>query len=179
MESITKKWLPNLSYVLKCLIGVSICYILYIRFPKYPFFWAIISVVLALSSDNSNRQAYDRMKANLLGCAVGMGLYFLHLPSLLTLCLGVSLVIFIGTALKIPAALRPALAALVIVTIRGQSGGQWFLPIERVICVVIGCLIALLLSLLFNLLSPKPLVQGPVVIPVDEDQQPDKKGEVK
>jgi uncharacterized membrane protein YccC len=105
-----------------------------------------------------------------------MGLYFLHLPSLLTLCLGVSLVILLGTALNIPTALRPALAALIIVTIRVQAGGQWFLPIERVICVVIGCLIALLLSLLFNLLSPKRLVQGPVVIPVDEDQQPDKKG---
>jgi len=105
-----------------------------------------------------------------------MGLYFLHLPSLLTLCLGIFIVIFIGPALKIPAALRPALAALIIVTIRVQAGGQWFLPIERVICVVIGCLVALLLSLLFNLLSPKRLVQRPVVIPVDEDQQPDKEG---
>jgi uncharacterized membrane protein YgaE (UPF0421/DUF939 family) len=128
MQLIKKKWLPELSYVLKCLSGVSICYILYIAFPKYPFFWAIISVVLAISPDNSNQQAYDRMKANLLGCAVGLGLYFLHLPSLLTLCLGIFIVIFIGTALKIPAA------------------------------------------------SPKRLVQGPVVIPVDEDQQPDKKG---
>jgi uncharacterized membrane protein YgaE (UPF0421/DUF939 family) len=176
MQLIKKKWLPELSYVLKCLSGVSICYILYIAFPNYPFFWAIISVVLAISPDNSNQQAYDRMKANLLGCAVGMGLYFLHLPPLLTLCLGVFLVIFIGTALKIPTALRPALAALIIVTIREQAGRQWFLPIERVICVVIGCVVALLLSLLFNLLSPKRLVQGPVVIPVDEDQQPDKKG---
>jgi uncharacterized membrane protein YgaE (UPF0421/DUF939 family) len=178
MELITKKWLPELVYMLKCLSGVSICYILYIRFPAYPFFWAIVSVVLAFSPDNSNRQAYDRMKANLLGCAVGMGLYFLYLPSLLALCLGVFLVIFIGTALKIPTALRPALAALVIVTIREKTGGQWFLPIERVICVVIGCVVALLLSLLFNLLSPKRQVQGPTVIPVDEDQQPDKKSEV-
>src|ERR1700722_4037634 len=124
MELLTKKGLPDLFYILKCLSGVSICYILYIGFPKYPFFWALVSVVLAFSPDNSNQQAYDRMKANLLGCAVGMGLYFLHLPSLLALCLGVFLVIFLGTALKIPTALRPALAALVIVTIRQQTGGQ-------------------------------------------------------
>lgn len=174
-----KKWLPDLFYILKCLSGVSICYLLYVRFPAYPFFWAIVSVVLAISPDNSNRQAFDRMRANLLGCAVGMGLYFLHLPSLLTLCFGVFLTILVGTALKILTAVRSALAALVIVTIREQAQGQWFLPIERVICVVIGCLVALLLSLLFNLLSPKRQVQGPVVIPVDEDQQPDKKGEMK
>jgi uncharacterized membrane protein YgaE (UPF0421/DUF939 family) len=155
MEPIVKKWLPDWSYVLKCLSGVAICYILYAAFPKYPFFWALVSVVIAISPDNSNQQAYDRMKANLLGCAVGMGLYFLHLPSLLALCLGVLLTIFFGTALKIPTALRSALAALVIVTIREKAGGQWFLPIERVICVVIGCLVALLLSLLFNLCSPK------------------------
>lgn len=179
MKPKTKQWLPELSYVLKCLSGISICYILYIGFPKYPFFWAIVSVVLAISPDKSNRQAYDRMKANLLGCTVGMGLYFLHLPSLLTLCLGVCLVILAGNALKIPTALRSALAALVIVTIRERAGGQWFLPIERVICVVIGCLVALLLSLLFNLLPPEPQVQGPDVITVDEDQHPEKKGEMK
>ena len=178
MALLTKKGLSDLFYILKCLSGVSICYILYIGFPKYPFFWALVSVVLAISPDNSNQQAFDRMRANLLGCAVGMGLYFLHLPSLLALCLGVFLTILVGTALKILTALRPALAALVIVMIRQQADGQWFLPIERVICVVIGCLVALLLSLLFNLFSPKRQVQGPVVIPVDEDQQPDKKGEV-
>jgi len=171
--------LPDFSYVLKCLLGVTICYFLYSWFPQYPFFWALVSVVLAISPDNTNRQAYDRMKANLLGCAIGLGLYFLHLPSLLTLCLGVLLTILIGTALKILTALRSALAALVIVTIREQAQGHWFLPIERVICVVIGCLVALLLSLLFNLFSPKRQVQGPAVIPVDEDQQPDEKGEVK
>jgi len=155
MKLLTKKDLPDLFYILKCLSGVSICYILYIRFPAYPFFWAIVSVVLAISPDNSNQQAFDRMKANLLGCGVGMGLYFLHLPSLLALCLGVFLVILLGTALKILTVLRSALAAVVIVMIRQQVDGQWFLPIERVICVVIGCLVALLLSLLFNLFSPK------------------------
>src|ERR1700685_3757388 len=105
--------LPDFSYVLKCLLGVTICYFLYTWFPKYPFFWALVSVVLAISPDNTNRQAYDRMKANLLGCAIGLGLYFLHLPSLLTLCLGVLLTILIGTALKILTALRSALAALI------------------------------------------------------------------
>jgi len=178
MELITKKGLPDLFYILKCLSGVSICYILYIAFPKYPFFWALVSVVLAISPDNSNQQAFDRMRANLLGCAVGMGLYFLHLPSLLALCLGVFLTILLGNALKLLTALRPALAELVIVMIRQQADGQWFLPIERVICVVIGCLVALLLSLLFNLFSPKRQIQRPAVIPVDEDQQPNEKGEV-
>jgi uncharacterized membrane protein YgaE (UPF0421/DUF939 family) len=147
-----KKLAPHWSYVLKCLIGVTICYVLYIEIPQYPFYWSIVSVALALSPDNSNAQAYDRMKANLLGCAIGLCLYPLHFSPLLALCIGVLLTISIGLAAKITGALRPALAALIIVTINEQKQGRW-VPVERVVCVVAGCLVALLLSLLFSLLA--------------------------
>jgi hypothetical protein len=76
----------------------------------------------------------------------------LHLSPLLALCIGVLLTISIGFAVKIPGALRSALAALIIVTINEQKQGRW-LPVERVVCVVAGCLAALLISLLFTLLA--------------------------
>ena len=81
-----KRPVPDLRYLLKCLLGVIICCLLYIKIPKYPFYSAIVSVVIALSPDNSNRQAYLRMQANLLGCSI-------------------------GSALKITGALRSAMAA--------------------------------------------------------------------
>ena len=148
-----KKLVPDVKYLLKCLTGVSICYGLYVAFPRYPFYWSIISVVLAFSPDNTNRMAYDRMKANLLGCGVGLGLYFLHLPDLLALVIGITLVISIGMAAKMPSTIRSALAALIIVIINERKQGEWNVPIQRVICVVVGCLIALLLTLVFNLFT--------------------------
>jgi uncharacterized membrane protein YccC len=141
---------PNAPYILKCMIGAVICYFLYIGIPQYPFYWAIISVVLAVAPDNSNQAAYDFIKSNLLGCAVGLGLYPIHLPGLAALCLGVGLTLVIGIGVKLTAPLRPALTALVIVTINEQRQGQW-VPVERVACVATGCVVALLVSLLVNL----------------------------
>jgi uncharacterized membrane protein YccC len=158
---------PNAPYLIKCLIGVAICYFLYVGIPQYPFYWAIVSVVLAFSPDNSNRAAYDRMLANLLGCAVGLCLYPLHLPELAALCLGVGGTIVIGIGLKLTGPMRPALSALVIVTINEQKQGQW-VPVERVACVVTGCLVALLVSLLVNLLVRRYLMKETSGLPKSE-----------
>jgi uncharacterized membrane protein YgaE (UPF0421/DUF939 family) len=143
-------FLSNIPYLLKCLTGVIICYILYKEFPQYPFYWAIVSVVVALAPDNSNRQAYDRMKANILGCAVGLSLYPVHIPNLVLLCLGITFTIAIGIALRLTSTLRSAMAALVIVLIHEEQVKEWYLPLERVLCVVAGCLAALIVTLIFN-----------------------------
>lgn len=141
-----------LIYLIKCLIGVIICYLLYAYIPQYPFYWSLVSVVVALSPDNSNTLAYDRMKANLLGCAVGLCLYPIHISYLWILLIGVTLTIVIGIAFRITQTLRSALAALVIVTIQEQLEKHWYIALERVSCVVAGCLVALLVTMFFNLM---------------------------
>lgn len=145
-------YLTYLIYLIKCLIGVIICYLLYKYIPQYPFYWSLVSVVVALSPDNSNTLAYDRMKANLLGCTVGLCLYPIHISYLLILCLGVTLTIALGLAFRITQTLRSALAALVIVTIQEQLEKHWYIAVERVGCVVAGCLVALLVTMFFNML---------------------------
>src|SRR5882672_5183343 len=147
---ITHDFQAHLLYLIKCLIGVSICYILFVKIPQYPFYWAMISVVIVFSPDNRNQLAYDRMKANLLGCVVGLCLYPLHLPDLLLLCIGIAVTVFLGVTFKITNTLRSALGALVIVTMHEQHFKQWYIPFERAGCVVTGCLIALVITLLFN-----------------------------
>jgi len=142
--------IPDSIYTIKCVVGVSICYIIYQLLPQYPFYWAIVSVVLAFSRDNSNEQAYSRIKANILGCTVGAFLYPFHIPELVTLCLGVVITIIAGFVLHITTTTRTALAALIIVVIEVEQTKHWEVAIQRVVCVVTGCTIALLLTLIFN-----------------------------
>ncbi|QNK61746.1 FUSC family protein [Pedobacter sp. PAMC26386] len=145
----------NFIYLLKCLTGVIICYALYKAFPQYPFYWALVSVVVSLSPDSSNTLAYDRMKANMIGCAAGICMYPLHLPNLVILCFGVTLTIFIGITLRMTNTLKTALAAVVIITLQEEHEKHWYIALERVTCVVTGCLVALAVTLLFNLLTSK------------------------
>jgi len=150
-----KQIVPNSIYIIKCLVGVSICYIPYVLFPQYPFYWAIVSVALVLSPDHSTTQAYNRIKANVLGCLVGICLYPLQLPDLLILCIGVTLTICLGLAFNVKDAIRSALAGLVIVTIQAERSKHWYIALERLMCVVSGCVVALLITLLFNLILSK------------------------
>ena len=141
-----------LLYITKCLIGLVITYCIYISFPQHEFFWSVISVLLAFSPDDKNAKqvAYDRMKANILGSSIGMVLFLIHFPNLLFMGIGVFLTIVIATLLNIQATTRSALAAVVIVMLYEQQNASWHVALERMICVIIGCLIALLLTLLFD-----------------------------
>jgi hypothetical protein len=67
------------QYILKSIIGTSVCYDLFIRFPNYPFYWSMMSVALVFTVENENELAYDRMKANILGSTIGLILYFIPL----------------------------------------------------------------------------------------------------
>ncbi len=143
------RW-DNTLYATRCIIGVVICYILFIYFPELPFQWSVVSVVVAISPDNSPSLAVDRMKANLLGCAIGFGLFFIPAPNLLMLCLGVILVIITGLYLQLHGSLRSALAAIVVLMVDSTHAHDWKLALGRLSCVIIGCLIALLVTIGFN-----------------------------
>ena len=137
-------------YLVKCVVGAAVCYLFYTFMPQYPVYWAIISVVIVFSPDNNNRLAYDRIKSNLLGASIGLLLFFVPLPNIMRICFGVALTILVGIALKLDNTLRSALAALVIVLIQENQEHNWMIPIERVICVCIGCFVALILTFVFS-----------------------------
>jgi uncharacterized membrane protein YgaE (UPF0421/DUF939 family) len=145
----------HLIYLIKVILGVIICYILYKSVPQYPFYWSLVSVVIATSLDRSTDQAYDRIKANVLGCVVGASLYPIQLPELLIICLGVVIIVFLAIGFKITSTLRSALAALIIILLQAETTKHWYIALERVVCVVTGCVVALLLTLFFNKFWPK------------------------
>ncbi|WP_158795556.1 FUSC family protein [Pedobacter sp. L105] len=142
--------ITNLLYLLKCIAGLILCYVLYKAFPQYPFYWSLVSVVITMAPDSSNKLAYDRITANTLGCAVALALYPIHISPLIMLCAGVALIIIIGTLLQLNTALRSAMAALIIVILNEQEHRNWIVALQRVGCVIAGCLIALGVALVFN-----------------------------
>jgi len=139
-------------YIVECIIGLCICYSLYKYFPEHQFYWSLISVlVIAPDGKDSNRLAFDRMKANILGSSIGLLLFLIHWPNLFLICIGVILTIVIGTFLKLHTAMRSSLAALVIVMVHEeQQNSTWHIALERVGCVMVGCIIGLLITLTFN-----------------------------
>jgi uncharacterized membrane protein YccC len=150
-------YFSHLIYLIKVILGVIICYILYKSIPEYPFYWSLVSVVIATSLDRSTDQAYDRIKANVLGCVVGASLYPIQLPELLIMCIGVVIIVFLAIGFKITSTLRSALAALIIILLQAETTKHWYIALERVVCVVTGCVVALLLTLFFNKIWPKAM----------------------
>jgi uncharacterized membrane protein YgaE (UPF0421/DUF939 family) len=136
-------------YMFKCVIGTSLCYVLYISFPGYPFYWSIISAVLVFSEDNINDLAFNYMKANVLGSVTGLALYFIPANNLLVMLSGTVMVIYAGTKLNLGNAIRTALAALIIVLLKEEIDKKWSVALSRVICVVSGCIIAWLVTVSF------------------------------
>lgn len=137
-------------YLIKCVIGAAICYSFYIILPQYPVYWALISAVIVFSPDNNNKLAYDRIKSNLLGASIGMLMFYIPIHNIVLICCGVALTILVGIALKLDHTLRSALAALVIVLIKEHQVHDWMIPVERVICVCIGCFVALMVTFVFS-----------------------------
>jgi uncharacterized membrane protein YgaE (UPF0421/DUF939 family) len=143
-------------YIVECIIGICICYTMYTFFPQHQFFWSMVSVVLVIAPDgkNSNQLAFDRMKANILGSSIGLLLFLIHPPNLFLICIGVILTIVIGTFLKHNTAMRSSLSSLVIVMIHEeQQNSTWHIALERMGCVIFGCIVGLLITITFNFLG--------------------------
>lgn len=149
LDWITFEWL---LYVLKCILGLVICYFFYWLFPQYRFHWSIVSVLLVLSPDDldSKKLPVSRIKANIIGSMVGLLIFLIHPPNLLMMCIGTVLTIIICSIIKLGAATRPALAALIIVLVQEGSQGSWINAFERMISVILGCLVALAITFLMQ-----------------------------
>jgi uncharacterized membrane protein YccC len=144
--------MPFLLYLVKCLLGTVICYGFYVLVPQYHLYWSLVSVLLVLAPDHldSIKLPLDRIKANLAGGMVGLACFFLPLPPLAALCIGVPVTILVCYLLGFGNAARSALAAIIIVFIQENESGNWQIAMERMGAVVLGCLVALALTLLFH-----------------------------
>lgn len=160
-----------LLYLVKALLGLSVCYLLYKIFPGNQLQWSMISVLLVLTPNDSdsNRLAIDRTKANIVGSAFGLLFYLIHKPDLLTISAAVVCTIVFSALIRLGNASRTALAALIIVMVLERENDTFVFALERMLCVFAGCLIALLLTFVFSPLSKK--LQRNVSASADESGQ--------
>lgn len=146
-----QKQIDFLLYVAKCVIGAIIGFLIYRAYPEGGA-WSLISILLVLSPEGKDaiNLAEVRIKANLVGAATGLLLFFLHPPALIMVCLGVMIVLVTCELLKLQLASRSALASVVIICIH-ESGKYFYqVALERAAGVILGCLIALLITYLVH-----------------------------
>ena len=132
-------------------------YALYLRFPQHQFFWSIIAVLLVLAPDQADayRLAVTRIRANGIGSLVGLLISLLGEPVFISICAGVVLTILVCWFLKLSDVTRSALAALVIVMIRSNPAAPWQMGLERMGCVLAGCLVGLVITFFFHARLPQ------------------------
>lgn len=142
-----------LIYTVRCLIGFSLGYYLYIHFQDHETLWTIISIILVISPEgqNSKKLSIERFKSNLVGSVVGLICLEIHTPNLAVILFGIVLTILICYFFKILNMARVALVALVIILVQPSTGLTEMTPLWRFLAVTIGCLIGLLIVILTSI----------------------------
>jgi len=109
-------------------------------------------VVLVLSPEGTDsvELAVTRIKANLVGAGVGVLLLFSRVPSPWNIALGAALALFICYQLKLNAAARSTLAAVIIILLHHEGVNLWSSAISRVCAVVTGCALGLVITYIFH-----------------------------
>lgn len=139
-------------YIAKCVTGVLIAFLLAKLLHYNDYIWCLISIILVLSPDAKDAvpQASNRIKANLVGAASGFTLLLFHVSPEITVSGAVIITIIICFSTKLEAATRTALAATIIVTIHENGKSIWDVALERMVAVVAGCIIGILITLIFH-----------------------------
>lgn len=143
-----------LIYSARCVIGFVIGYSLYINIPQYESYWTLLSILLVLTPEDKDarRLAIERMKANLIGSGVALILFLIHKPNLALILIGVLSTIAVCRLFNLLNVARTAMATLIIVLIYEQEKTSWMGAVERLVCVVSGCLIGLGITLITSAL---------------------------
>jgi uncharacterized membrane protein YccC len=140
-------------YILKCVSGVLLCSLLAAFLSEWiDYSWSLISVVLVLSPEGTDavELALARIKANLVGATVGVSLLFFHVLSPWNIALGAALALFICYQLKLQAAARSTLAAVIIILLHHEGANLWSAALSRVCAVITGCILGLLITYVFH-----------------------------
>jgi len=141
-----------LFYITKCISAVGMIYFFSYLF-HYPYIgWCLISAVLVLSPDAKEALplAFTRIAANLVGGASTLLCLLGGLPNIVTISLAYCLAITACYGFNLMNASRTALAAVTIITLTPADAHLWGNSLERVLSVVAGCIVGLVITLVFH-----------------------------
>ena len=94
--------------------------------------------------------ALTRIKANLVGAATGILVLISHLPSPWNITAGVIISLFVCDQLKLNTGARSTLAAMIIILLHPEGTHVWDSALSRIIAVILGCLLALIITYVFH-----------------------------
>lgn len=116
--------------------------------------WAPISAVIVTqpTMHPSIRASFMRVGANMIGAFIGALMTTVVGFSLLAMAIGIVLTGLVCHFAKLDEALRPAYAAVVIVTLSSEVH-KWFGSLDRVLGVTVGCVSALAVGFVFSVIS--------------------------
>jgi len=115
--------------------------------------WCLFSILLVLSPERKDvmNLAVNRIKANLIGAAVGLLLFSIHPVNLIMICLGITIAVIICEFLKLQAVTRSATVAVLIITIHEPGKYFWDVALERAGGTILGCVIGVLITYIFHI----------------------------
>jgi uncharacterized membrane protein YgaE (UPF0421/DUF939 family) len=140
-------------YMAKCVTGILLCSLLSVFMSEwidYP--WSLISVVLVLSPEGKDAVdlALTRIKANLVGAFVGVLMLVTQLAWPWNIAVGAALALFVCDRLKLNAAARSTLAAVIIILLHPESTTLWSSALNRVGAVITGCILGLAITYVYH-----------------------------
>ncbi len=139
---------PILIYIIRCIIGFSIGYYLLKTFPRFDFFWALLSILLVISPEgkDSKRLSMERVKANFIGALSGIIVFSLPIEMYFKILIGIITATLICKLFNLLNVSRSAIVAIIIVLME-RPDESFMAPVERFVSVFIGCIIGLLVTI--------------------------------
>jgi uncharacterized membrane protein YgaE (UPF0421/DUF939 family) len=139
-------------YIGKIISGVLFSFAVAQLFPVFDFGWIVISTFLVLSPEGKDavEVALVRIKANFVGASTGLLLLAFHLPIIWGMCIGAAVALIACDLLKLSLGAKSTLAAVAIVLMNSDKNNFWSSPFHRVSSVIIGCILALIITYIFH-----------------------------
>lgn len=150
--TLTKERKDFIVFVVECLIGTVTGFLLYRIYPVIGA-WSLFSILLVLAPDRKDAMvlASNRIKANLVGATIGLGISYMHPVGLMTICLGITVAMVVCEWLKLKAVTKSALVAILIITMHEPGLYFWNIALERAGGVMLGCIIGVVITYSFHI----------------------------
>ena len=138
---------PVLIYIIRCMIGFVIGYLLYTRVTEFELFWSFLSIMLVISPEekDSKRLSIERFKSNFIGSTVALLCILTYGDSFFVIMIGIVITILVCRFFNIMNMTRVAIVALLVIMIPNHGADLSYTPVLRSVSVGIGCLIGLLI----------------------------------
>lgn len=104
--------------------------------------------------------AMNRIKANLVGAAVGLLLFYIHPINILMISIGIITSLAICELFNLQAAARSAMVSVLIITLHQPGQYIWNVALERAGGVMTGCVIGVILTFVFHKIIAKPVASS-------------------